>query len=120
MFLGIDNQTGLVYEGLGGADIAAVPSPNITQAKLIEKQEDWGRLPRGLHQDAMNWIFREDSFDAVRRTRRGRLYEPQPGQGQPNLNARRRTPTSSEWRWRWVLMDALSKPYSPIGPAGRY
>lgn len=84
MFLGIDNQTGLVYEGLAGADIAAVPSPNITQVKLIEKQEDWGRLPSGLHQDAMAWIFREDSFDAVTRTRRGRLYEAQPGAGQPN------------------------------------
>lgn len=32
MFLGIDNQTGLVYEGLGGAVVAAVPSPRITQA----------------------------------------------------------------------------------------
>ncbi len=84
MFLGIDNQTGFVYEGQAGADIAAVPSPHLTQAKLIEKESDWGRLPSGLNQDAMAWIFREDSFDAVTRTRRGRLYEPQPGQGQPN------------------------------------
>ena len=73
MFLGIDNQTGLVYEGLAGADIAAVPSPNMTQAKLIEKQGDCGCLPSVLHQDAMAWIFREDSFNAVTRTRRGRL-----------------------------------------------
>lgn len=84
MFLGIDNQTGLVYEGLGGADVAAVPSPHVTQAKLIERPADWYRLPSGLHGDAMAWIFREDSFDAVTRTRRGRLYEPQPGAGQPN------------------------------------
>lgn len=84
MYLGICNNTGLVYEGLGAADIPSVPTPSITQAKLISAEADWQDLPRGLAVDPLRWIFREDSFDPVTRTRRGRLYEPQPGQGQPN------------------------------------
>lgn len=84
MHLGICNNTGLVYEGLGTADIPSIPTPCITQAKLITAKADWQDLPRGLAVDALRWIFREDSFDPVTRTRRGRLYEPQPGQGQPN------------------------------------
>lgn len=84
MYLGIDNQSGLVYEGLGGAELPAVPNPNVTQAKLIESQDDWSNLPSGLWHSPMSWIFREDTFDAVTRTRRGRLYEPWPGQSQPS------------------------------------
>lgn len=36
MYLGIDNQSGMIYEGLGGPDLPVVPTPNVTQAKLIE------------------------------------------------------------------------------------
>lgn len=84
MHLGIDTNSGLVYEGFGAPDMPAIPTPNIAQAKLIEKESDWDDLPRGLASSPMAWVFREDSFDPVTRTRRGRLYEPQPGQGQPN------------------------------------
>lgn len=84
MHLGICNNTGLVYEGMGAADIPSIPTPNAAQAKLIEAEGDWQNLPRGLSVDPLRWLFREDSFDPVTRTRRGRLYEPQPGQGQPN------------------------------------
>lgn len=84
MYLGICSNTGLVYEGLGAADIPSIPTPSVTQAKVIGVEADWQDLPRGLAADPMQWIFREDSFDPVTRTRRGRLYEPQPGQGQPS------------------------------------
>lgn len=84
MYIGICNNTGLVYEGLGAADIPSIPTPSITQAKLIAAKADWQDLPKGLAIDPLKWIFREDSFDPVTRTRRGRLYEPQPGQVQPN------------------------------------
>lgn len=84
MYLGICSNTGLIYEGLGAADIPSIPTPSVTQAKLILAEADWQDLPRGLTRDPLRWIFREDSFDPVTRTRRGRLYEPQPGQGQPN------------------------------------
>ncbi len=84
MHLGICNNTGLVYEGIGAADIPSIPTPSVTQAKLIAVEGDWQDLPRGLIADPLRWIFREDAFDPVTRTRRGRLYEPQPGQSQPN------------------------------------
>jgi hypothetical protein len=84
MHLAICKHTGLVYEGMGAADIPSIPTPSTTQAKLIEAEGDWQDLPRGLAVDSLRWLFREDSFDPVTRIRRGRLYEPQPGQGQPN------------------------------------
>lgn len=84
MHLGICSNTGLVYEGMGAADIPSIPTPSVTQARLIEAEGDWQNLPRGLSADPLRWLFREDSFDPVTRTRRGRLYEPQPGQAQPN------------------------------------
>jgi hypothetical protein len=84
MYLGIDQHTGLVYEGYGAPEIPSIPTPHIAQAKLIERDDDWAGLPRGFAGTPMAWLFREDSFDPVTRTRRGRLYEAQPGQGQPN------------------------------------
>lgn len=76
MYLGIDSQTGLIYEGSGNPDLPALPLPTVTQAKLIEKPEDWKALPDGLSSDPSKWVFREDSFDASTRVRRGRLYQP--------------------------------------------
>lgn len=75
MYLGIDAQTGLIYEGSGNPDLPALPLPAVTQAKLIEKPEDWNSLPGGLSSDPFKWVFREDSFDASTRIRRGRLYQ---------------------------------------------
>lgn len=79
MQLGICENSGLVYEGMERAELPAVPTPIITPAKLIEAQGDWSALPPGLGQLPMSWVFREDSFDAVTRTRRGRIYEPWQG-----------------------------------------
>jgi len=76
MYLGIDNSTGLIYEGGGGADVPAIPTPAVSQAKIVERMGELRGLPRGLSSDAFGWVFREDSFDPVSRTRRGRLYQP--------------------------------------------
>jgi hypothetical protein len=77
VYLGIDQQSGLVYEGAdAGLLMPALPIPSVTQAKLIEFRDDWSCLPSGLAQSPMSWVFREDTFDAVTRTRRGRLYQP--------------------------------------------
>lgn len=76
MYLGIDNNTGLIYEGAGASDIPAIPTPAVTQAKLVDRMGDLVGLPRGLFSNALDWVFREDSFDPVSRTRRGRLYQP--------------------------------------------
>jgi hypothetical protein len=76
MYLGVDLQSGLIYEGGNAAMLMpAVPIPSVTQAKLIEVQDDWSDLPSGFAQSPMSWVFREDTFDAVTRTRRGRLYQ---------------------------------------------
>ena len=82
MFLGISQETGLVYEGVERPQLPAVPIPVVTPAKLIEIPQDWNSLPVAVGQSPLPWIFREDSFDAVTRTRRGRLYEPT-GEAQP-------------------------------------
>jgi hypothetical protein len=87
MYLGIETQTGLVYEGANvGLLMPAVPIPSVTQAKLIEVQDDWNNLPSGLATSPMSWMFREDTFDAVTRTRRGRLYEAAAGFPQPHIH----------------------------------
>lgn len=77
MYLGIEQNTGLVYEGAGSLEIPSIPLPIITHAKLIEKHEDWKSLPSPS--ETFGWMFREDSFDAVTRTRRGRLYSKKVG-----------------------------------------
>ncbi|MCP3475822.1 hypothetical protein NLM33_36865 [Bradyrhizobium sp. CCGUVB1N3] len=38
MYLGIDQQSGLVYEGLDGPVLPVVPRPTVTQAKLIKRE----------------------------------------------------------------------------------
>ncbi|MGF6877247.1 hypothetical protein [Paraburkholderia sp. MM5477-R1] len=65
MYLGIDQQTGLVYEGLNAAQLPTVPTPSVTQAKLIETQQDWNSLPGGLLLSPLSWVFREDTFDCL-------------------------------------------------------
>jgi hypothetical protein len=80
MHLGIETQTGLIYAGSNvGLLMPAIPIPMVTQARLIREPKDWSNAPTG----PISWALREDTFDPVTRTRRGRLYEtdttfPQP------------------------------------------
>lgn len=81
MYLGIETQTGLIYAGSNvGLLMPAVPIPIVTLARLIREPEDWGRVPTG----PVSWLLREDTFDPVTRTRRGRLYETDTGFAQPS------------------------------------
>ncbi len=84
MHIGICNKTGLVYEGMDEPNVPCIPTPNITQVKLIEFETDCNDLPQGLSNDPLCWVFREDSFDPVSRLRRGFLYQPYEGQSQPS------------------------------------
>ncbi|WP_022720415.1 hypothetical protein [Rhodopseudomonas sp. B29] len=80
MYLGIEQQTGLVYVGSNiGLLMPAVPIPIVTRARLIRNLEDWNKAPTG----PVHWVLREDTFDPVTRTRRGRLYETDPQFTQP-------------------------------------
>jgi hypothetical protein len=76
MHLGIEQQSGMVYEGVHGPDLPVFPAPSVTLATLIREPEDWAGLPVDLESTHTSWVFREDSFDAVSRVRRGRLYQP--------------------------------------------
>lgn len=75
MYLGVEANTGHVYEGNSAPQFAVTPRPAISLAKLIEAEEDWERLPSSMASTPFAWVFREDSFDPVTRVRRGRLYE---------------------------------------------
>lgn len=125
MYLGIDQQTGLIYEGSSNPDIPALPLPTVTQAKLIEKPGDWDSLPGGLSGDPMQWTFREDSFDPVTRIRRGRLYEPW-GNSQPSTHFVSPHPyddptrrgASGEWRVQ-KSMNVYSTCYALLNKPGK-
>ena len=70
--LGITEDGLLVYEGQGRYGHPVWPNPVISRATLIESEADWLRIPQSIR---LSMIFREDSFDAVTRVRRGRLYD---------------------------------------------
>ncbi len=77
MYLGIELHTGMIYEGIGRPDIPAIPMPSVAHAKIIQHPSDWRSLPGPS--EAFGLVFREDSFDASSRTRRGRLYQKREG-----------------------------------------
>ena len=77
MYLGIEQHTGLIYEGISNPDIPVIPMASVVHAKIIETPADWKSLPGPL--EAFGLVFREDSFDAVSRTRRGRLFQKREG-----------------------------------------
>jgi hypothetical protein len=89
MFLGIDDNAGLVYESAGSLpDRPVYPTPTVSQARLISSPSDWGELSTGFRLNPLTWLFREDSFDAVTRTRRGRLYQHMSGASYPQHGMR--------------------------------
>lgn len=89
MFLGIDDTNGLVYESVGSVpDRPVVPIPMVSQARLITNRSGWDSLPGSYRGTPLTWLFREDSFDAVTRTRRGRLYQSMTGASYPGHDVR--------------------------------
>jgi hypothetical protein len=76
MFLGIHDKTGSVYESVGSTPYRSVlPIPMVSLARLVREPGDWDRLPASYRGMPFTRLFREDTFDAVTRTRRGRLYQ---------------------------------------------
>ncbi|MFH1715852.1 MAG: hypothetical protein ABIF19_00750 [Planctomycetota bacterium] len=85
MFLGIDRNVGIVYEGGNmswGAralfstpylfDLQIAETPEDALSKLLKSTTEFDRL-----------LFREDNFDPVSMVRRGRIYEPEKSQSRP-------------------------------------
>lgn len=73
--LGIDIDTGLVYEGREGPTHPVWPTPPVCNATLIEVPSDLQKVPHNFSSDPFGWIFVETSFDFSARIRRGRLYQ---------------------------------------------
>jgi hypothetical protein len=134
MYLAIDQQSGVVLESSGCFFHPVEPRPILTFAAVVEDlSEPWSGLPTNLQfGNGAKLLFVEDQFDAVTRTRRGRLFEAGPTQPsneyinsdkhvavwkyqQPSglLNSRNRAPLrylalgSSEFAslWRVVAME---------------
>jgi hypothetical protein len=75
MHLGIEPHYGLVYEGPGTYGGRAVwPTPVITPAKIVFVSEGPLLAQRSNEIANTSCRFREDHFDPVSRTRRGRFY----------------------------------------------
>lgn len=70
--IGIDSQTGLVYEGDITRGRGVWPTPVIAPAKFIFiSQED---IKAESSTERFGWRFREDSYDPTSRIKRGRFY----------------------------------------------
>jgi len=73
--LGIDIDTGLVYEGRENPTHPVWPTPPVCNATLIETPSDLQKIPNDFASNPFGWIFVETSFDFSARIRRGRLYQ---------------------------------------------
>ena len=76
--IGFDDAFRDVYESLANTWRAILPAPIISQAAFIEGGTAPTFADRAL-------VFREDSFEATTRVRRGRLYEPAGRSGHQSL-----------------------------------
>ncbi len=74
LWIGIDRDFGLVYEGIRGHGRPVVPTPVTAPAALVSEGDFSPQLPPSYALKQAQMLFREDSFDAVTRARRGRLY----------------------------------------------
>lgn len=70
LYLGIDRNSRLVYEGQGYVGHGVWPTPPLSNAKFVVQH------PSSEHEQSNSelFFFREDSFDPVTRVRRGRFY----------------------------------------------
>ncbi|TFE42027.1 hypothetical protein E2553_36045 [Paraburkholderia dipogonis] len=75
--LGIERDAGLIYEGRDSACFLSLPTPVLSQCTLVKSPADLTNLPVNIETHPFGWIFREDSFDAVSRVRRGRIFQKQ-------------------------------------------
>lgn len=73
-WIGVDKDQGLVYEGWYRYGHAVLPAPVMAPATIIAEADFPPKLPPSYGLEQAEMLFREDSFDAVTRVRRGRLY----------------------------------------------
>jgi hypothetical protein len=73
-WIAVDKDFGLLYEGSLGYGRPVLPTPSTAPAALVSEGDFSPKLPPSYGLDQAEILFREDSFEAVTRTRRGRLY----------------------------------------------
>lgn len=73
-WIGIEKDLGLFYEGGHGHGHAVWPIPVTAPAAIVAESDFPPKLPPSYALEQADVLFREDSFDAVTRVRRGRLY----------------------------------------------
>lgn len=103
MNIGIEQHTGLVYEGRMGHGIGIWPTPVMLQVAICPAEIERLIPPRFNDLPPKSFIFRKDTYNTGSRVRRGRLYrgeDPQPQEWQvlPHLIAieeRQRTAVSA-------------------------
>ncbi|MEQ8322071.1 MAG: hypothetical protein RH946_17545 [Rhodospirillales bacterium] len=82
--IGIDSNSGLLYEGTGVYNGRAVwPLPFISQACITYASDGLLKAENSSIHDAKGLRFREDYFDPISRIRRGRFYTASTGGAQP-------------------------------------
>jgi hypothetical protein len=74
VWIAIDRDLGTVYEGGMGYGRELVPAPKTAPAAIATEADESPALPASYGLEAITLLFREDSFDAVTRVRRGRFY----------------------------------------------
>jgi hypothetical protein len=73
-WIGIETDLGLVYEGGYRYGHAVLPTPITAPAAIVSEADFPPKLPERYALNTAEVAFREDSYDAVTRVRRGRFY----------------------------------------------
>ena len=73
--IGIDESTNLIYEGLTNYGYGLSPSPILSPATFVLTSDEVHELPSRGNRFSIKYLFREEGFDPVSRTRRGRFYK---------------------------------------------
>ncbi len=73
--IGIDESTNLIYEGLTNYGYGLSPSPILSPATFVSISNEEYDLPSRGDRFSIKYLFREEGFDPVSRTRRGRFYK---------------------------------------------
>lgn len=79
VFIAIDHNDFLIYQGHApGYAYGLWPIPMVSAATLLDGAPNLSLLPAGGSLASAELVFREDSFDAIARIKRGRLYRVMP------------------------------------------
>src|SRR5438093_7258487 len=73
-WIAVDKNFGLLFEGQAGYGNAVIPTPRTAPVAIISEAEFPPELPPWHGLENATLLSREDSFEAVTRVRRGRVY----------------------------------------------